>query len=159
MSSSPVAWHYKYPGGGIRQNSYGFFWEADGRELDRYIQSFNYADIKEVSIPVVLGHGYGDTIMFINIIDELANKYADKRIIIGTAFKEVFDFHNIEDKYANISVVHLNELRAIYWDKLNAGDPIYHWMNLNKWTGHIIDAYREIYINQNIWDVYNALQQ
>ena len=154
-----VAWHYKYPGGGIRQNAYGFFWEADDREYYRYLYGLGYKDTREDTIPVVLGHGYGDTIMFMNVIDELASVHKDKMIVVGTAFKEVFDFHRIEEKYSNIKVLHINEVLGVIYEGRIKGDPIYNWMNRNQWTGHIIDAYREIYINQNIWDVINALQQ
>ena len=70
-----------------------------------------------------------------------------------------FDFHRIEEKYSNIKVLHINEVLGVIYEGRIKGDPIYNWMNRNQWTGHIIDAYREIYINQNIWDVINALQQ
>ena len=94
-----------------------------------------------------------------NVIDELASVHKDKMIVVGTAFKEVFDFHRIEEKYSNIKVLHINEVSGVIYEGRIKGDPIYNWMNRNQWTGHIIDAYREIYINQNIWDVINALQQ
>ena len=151
-----VAWHYKYPSGGIRQGAYQFFWESDSREFERYIHTLAYPDIRDVAIPVLLHHGYGDTIMFINIVGEVAQKYDNHYVIIGTNFKEVFDYYNVTGIYKNVIVVTPHEFRLIFWEKATF-DPIYTWMSQVRWNNHIIDAYKEIYLNNNIWSIFNGL--
>lgn len=152
VAGNTLCWHYQYPSGGIRSTAYRFFWEADEREYYRYLEPFGYAHYDDVSIPVLLEHGYGDTIMFVNLISELSAKYFDKQIIIGTNFKEIFEYHKIEETFPNVKIVTTHDFKLIYWYNVQ-GDPIYKWMSKNKWQGHILDAYREIYIHRNIWEV------
>ena len=151
-----TAWHYKYPTGGIRQNAYEFFWDADEREFDRYLAQFDYTNIEDVAVPIILGHGYGDNIMFMNVIHDVVKKYHDKQIIISTSYPEVFAYYDIVTRYPNVKIMGNHEISMIFWNKIKT-DPIYHWMSKNKWQGHIIDAYYEIYVKNNIWDIHHEL--
>jgi SAM-dependent methyltransferase len=124
--TSIVTYHLKNPDGGTRQADNKWAYAYDHKEFMRLMA-------EEFRVRLIhLGTGMGDVLAFKNILPDLRNHY--DLLVIGTVFPQVFED---EEK------VHL----IPYEKALGFSDEnVYNWMADRKWTGHIIDAYREMYL-------------
>lgn len=89
---------------------------------------------KEVIIP--LDNGVGDHFAFKTILPELRKKY--NKITLAVCFPAIFE----DEK--DVNLISIAEAKNILpnFDGLN----IYQWMGERNWQGHIIEAFKELYL-------------
>ena len=77
-----------------------------------------------------LGVGIGDCLMFRNLIPELLAKY--KKVVIGSMYNQIFVGMGVD-------LVPYEQILGY------ANENVYDWCQDHHWTGHLMDAYREMY--------------
>lgn len=136
-------WHYRNPKGGIRSYSDSQMWKNDDDVFEKRIQGIEsksiYENKKKKKKFVFLENGRGDHVEFLMILPELLDKY--DHVTISCCFPDIFD------EYENDPRV---EICSTLETKPYIGNTeryhVYHYMGSRNWTGHIRDAYREIYL-------------
>ena len=80
-------------------------WEGDKPKLSHYL-----SELKPNNVLIPFGHGLGDTIMFLNVLDRLASLYP--KINFTLALQKGLGFEELEADIIckNISVVYTNDL-------------------------------------------------
>jgi len=129
-----VTYHYRNPEGGIRAHKDASMWDWDEKVFDAELQKWG-------TKLVVLDNGLGDHFMFLNILPELKAKY--KEVIISCCYPDVFEGQE------NCTLISIASVPKILKDKYN----IYGWMTDHKWEGHVIEAYKEMYLNDTMRNV------
>ena len=117
--------HFKSPHGGTRASDLEWAYAWDHAEFMQILEH-------EWGIKLIhLGVGLGDNFAFLNILPELLKKY--ERVIIGSCYPEVFDGQPVT---------------LIPYDKAKEAskENVYDWMSERSWTGHIVDAFRAMYL-------------
>lgn len=117
--------HMRQPTGGTRAADLEWAYAWDRDEFLRVM-----ADEFGVKL-IHLGVGLGDNFAFLNILPELQQRY--RKIVLGSVFPDVF---------AGDDVVVIPYDKA----KQQASENVYDWMAEHQWEGHIIDAYRAMYL-------------
>ncbi len=127
-------YHFRASQGGIRTHQDEELWDKDEESFINYLKN---QDIFKNVFWVYLPHGLGDTISFIPVLKEILEIEKDKRIIIGTAYPEVFE------EFEQVKIVPVAVFQKLYpeYENLN----VYKFMAENNWDKHIIEAYRRIY--------------
>jgi GT2 family glycosyltransferase len=117
--------HFKCPSGGTRVDGMEWAYAFDNKEFMNLME-------KEFGIKLItLGNGLGDHYSFKQILPELIKKY--NKVIIGCACPEVFEGDDVKIiSYADA--------------KRSSDDNVYNWMMEHGWKGHIVDAFREMYL-------------
>lgn len=117
--------HFKARKGGTREADYKWAYAFDHREFMEIME-------KEFSVKLIhLGVGLGDCLAFRNILPELKQKY--ETVVIGSIYPEVFE---------NDDVVLIPYEKAKEQSKENVYDEMSQW----NWRGHIVEAYRKMYL-------------
>jgi len=141
VDGDATTWHFRSPEGGIR--SYGPHPEYWAHDEQIFLKKLNEWGINLFNPKfIVLDCGLGDSYMFLNILPEIKEKYKNKKIIIAACYPDVFSNEGIE-------IVSVEEGKSIL---ANAGKNIneynvYHFCGKNKWQGHLIDAFRKLYLD------------
>ena len=119
-----ITYHFRQPKGGIRDNNHLFFFEHDERIFTSYLESIG---IKIIS----LDNGLGDHLVFLNLIEELLQKYS--LLIIGCCYPEVFEEYKNSNKIKLVPVGVTNPV---------TDDNIYKFMAENQWKTSVLSAYK-----------------
>ncbi len=117
--------HFKSPHGGTRASDLQWAYAWDQAEFLRVME-------QEFGIKLIhLGVGLGDNFAFLHILPELQQKY--RRVVLGSVYPDVFDD-------AGVTLIPYDKAKE------NTKDNVYDWMSEHNWTGHITDAFREMYL-------------
>jgi SAM-dependent methyltransferase len=117
--------HFKAPHGGTRATDleWGYAW--DQVEFLKVME-------QEWGIKLIhLGVGLGDCFAFKHILPDLQRKY--RHVILGSCYPEVFQ----DDR---VTLIPYEAAKA------NSTDNVYDWMAERNWSGHIIEAFRAMYL-------------
>lgn len=118
-------WHYESTGGCRTPEAEKSNEEMYNHDHQLFLQWLNFKKDKKKFY--VLNHGLGDHYMFLQAIG------LDKYALYAVCYPELFEGYNI------ISIGQAEQLI----DKKDY--DIYSWCERNKWTGSMVDAYREMY--------------
>jgi hypothetical protein len=135
IDNRALTWHYSYPQGGCREMKDSDI-TGQGRQHDDnvFIKYCDERNIAEGTQPLVIpiGHGYGDAIVFRNVLDKIL-PYYKKPVYIATNFPKVFEGINgvLTCSFSDALAIGLNSLEI----------SIYNYMARTNWKGHISDAY------------------
>ena len=145
-----VIWHFRNPEGGIRTFTDTKFWEDDEKVFDKKIEEWKsipaLPDRNVNLIPentddtylIVLNNGIGDHIAFSSILPEILKKY--NNVVLAVCYEFVFeDF--------DVPLISIAEANARIPGKLESYS-VYMWMVNHNWKKSIVEAYREMYINE-----------
>lgn len=127
VDPSIVTWHYRYPSGGIRTPGIHKM-EAFAHDEKIFRKELELSGYKMVT----LNGGLGDHFAFLKIVPELIDKH--KNLIIGCCHPDVFQ------DIPEVTVVPYGAIKNI------ASEDVYKYMADKNWTGHIVDAYRSLYL-------------
>jgi len=132
-----ITWHLKNKDGGIRdeKNTISMY-EHDEKIFDSYL---NIWDVNKTQNKLcVIDAGIGDHYAFKNIIPLLLKKY--KKLTVAVCYPDVF----FDEDKENINFISLEQSKQIFSGDIGMFN-IYVWMDKNKWTGSLTDAFKEFY--------------
>jgi FkbM family methyltransferase len=140
VTTDAITWHFRNPQGGIRDHANPDFWSNDDKIFKRKLASW--------SIPIEgkifqIDAGIGDTIVFMEILPKLIEKY--KKVIVGTYYALLF-------KNFPIQVMHPFQVKDIISEKAAELQNVYRKL----WTAHdkgrkltLLEAYQEMFLEDN----------
>jgi hypothetical protein len=138
VNPQALTWHFRQPKNGIRtfENS-PQFWAFDEKVFQFKLKEWGYEEPKLI----YLDNGKGDHIMFKTILPLLKEQFKQKRIIISACYRELFE----DEK--DVEIVSLDkgkDLCALFNKNLDDFN-IYKFCTDKNWTGHLIEAFMEMY--------------
>jgi glycosyltransferase involved in cell wall biosynthesis len=133
-------YHFRSPGGGIRDFHNHQLWEHDEKIFQGYLDLWGIGQKGKNGKMVILDSGLGDHYAFKNILPELRAKH--ENITIACCFPEVF-----HDE-PSLKLISIAEAKLMYGN-IDAYN-IYHFMGSNNWKQSLVKAFRQLYIgNEN----------
>lgn len=153
VAHDAISWHYRYPYGGIRQDNVVAMWYNDYKILGNYYAEHGLPTVLTDLFPMEAAHGIGDAYVLLSIMPEIV-KHVDgkRRMVLFTMYPEVFEgvrgieVFEMKDKFKILDAF-----------EIVVRDPIYRFCTLTKWDKHIKDAYREIYLTDDIWKMFEDI--
>ena len=130
-------WHFHYSAGGIRSDKDQQILFQDEQRFQNFLQRWG---VKTNNFKLIfLDSGRGDHYAFKTILPELFEKYKGVKIIIAACWHDCFwDIKNDDMLLCSLS------------DAAPIVDPaqhnIYGFMDKNKWTQSLTEAYRKMYL-------------
>jgi len=132
-----ITWHFQESTGGIRDNTRKEMWEHDEMIFKNFL--FDDWNIKPKDYHfIILDCGLGDHFAFKSILPEIKEKYKDKELVFSVCYPEVF-------KDDNIRLISISDARLLMGDDIDYYN-IYQFMDEHNWKDHIIDAFKEMYL-------------
>lgn len=135
-----VTWHYHSPTGGIRDDSKIEMWQHDDQIFSEKLKLWGIKPNEY--FPIILNNGLGDHLAFKTILPDILEKHKDKNIFLAVCYPEIFTEYTLN---SSVRVLSIAEIISTYGDDVKRFD-IYKWMTDNKWEGHIIDAFKNMYL-------------
>lgn len=135
-----VTWHYHTPTGGIRDNTKQEMWDSD--ELIFHEKLKLWGVKMNQYFPIILSNGLGDHLAFKTVIPEIIQKHGGKKILLAVCYPDLFKEYLSNP---NISIITIADALISFGNEMQRYD-IYQWMDSNNWDGHIIDAFRTLYL-------------
>lgn len=141
-----VMWHvHPDSGGGNVNKQKEDFFVADSLLYEKFMEKNN---IKKRKLKViVLDNGLGDHFAFLNILQEIKDKYPDRLIVIGACFPDVFE--GFIDKHCVLASI--AEIKLLFGLGIWNGGNVYRFMDRIKLSGgkiNLIDAFRMMYLSE-----------
>ena len=127
-----VTWHLRNPEGGIREHRDQAMWEHDERVFKEFLAKRGLA--AESYRPVVLDGGIGDHLAFCPVLEEMMKRW---KVRVYCVFPEVFLDYKVPTGSLEDAKRELGDI-----SRFNVYARMTDW----KWTGHITEAYRKIYL-------------
>ena len=134
-------WHYRYPQGGIRQETNGDMFASDEKKFQEWAKS-NKIEFKQ-PLFIQSCHALGDNYALIGIMPEIIAKHSDKTIVVGTGFTEEWT----KEKFP-IKIIDPNTfLQMVGQDYFNRASIYNHLGTLSKfgYDCHIKEAFEIMY--------------
>lgn len=140
INTGTTIWHYRFPIGGIRQETKGEMWENDEGVFQKWIHD-NKIQLNQPLFCFV-SHGLGDNYAFLSILPELKEKWKDRKIIIGASYPDVFKGE------LGITLTNAATMEALVGRQFCENASIYRWMGFMDQFGfkpNLQDSYRYMY--------------
>jgi len=142
VNPKAVTWHYAEPTGGIRTYSkHPDYWANDEQIFQRKLSEWG-VKMNQYKF-IILDCGLGDTLMFLNILPEIKNKYGkDHKIVLAVCFPEVFQ----DEK--DVTLISIAEAKMICANSSMDFDSfnVYKWAIGHGHSAHLIEAFRKLYL-------------
>jgi len=137
VNADATVWHFREEKGGIRSYHDHSLWDHDEKIFRGLLNLWGVTSNEKKF--VVLDNGLGDHYAFKNILKELKNKY--RKIVIACCFPDVFHDES------GLELISIAEAKLIFGniDTFN----IYKFMEDNKWSKSITEAFKALYANHN----------
>lgn len=136
VTPNVITWHSRAPEGGIRSYRDPSLWDHDEKIFQKFLKDLKINKNDE-SFYVVLNGGIGDHFMFRNLLPMLKEKHGNK-LILSVCYPEVFE--NDE-----VTLISIQEAKNRFNGNIEKFD-IYQWCGIRKWDKPLIDAYRQMYL-------------
>jgi FkbM family methyltransferase len=141
VTTSAVTWHFRNPQGGIRDHGNPDFWANDDKIFQRKLASWV---VKTEGKIFQIDAGIGDTIVFMEILPKLIEKYG--KVIVGTYYALLF-------KNFPIQVMHPFQVKDILGEKVCEIQNVYRYLWQESDKGRKINlqtAYEEMFLQEKI---------
>ncbi len=128
-----ITWHLREPSGGTRSHQDQSFWEHDEIIFSQKMIKWG---ISNDPFYIVLDCGMGDHIALLSVLPELKEKYDN--IVIAACYPEIFENESIK-------IISIEKAKKTLVSDLKEFN-IYKKMTDWRWTKHICDAFRKMYL-------------
>lgn len=133
VDSSVKTWHFRYPEGGIREETNLGLWEHDEKIFQEKMREWGVNSKPQKQI--VLDNGVGDHIVFKTLLPDLKKKYDE--ITLYVCYPEIF-----EDSGVKLKSIAEAKKEVVDIDRFN----VYRFMGVTDWNRSLEEAYRTMYL-------------
>lgn len=137
VNPESVTWHFQAPQGGIRTYTQREYWEHDEQIFLKKLKEWD-VQARETKV-IALNSGLGDHLIFSTILDEIKEKYKDKRLILAVCYPEVF-----ED--SGVPLISIAEAEAMIGKAAVDEQNVYKYCWDRKWQKPLVEAYKGMFL-------------
>ena len=148
INPQALTWHVRQPKNGIRSfEDHPEFWAFDEKVFQFKVREWGYEEPKLI----VLDNGKGDHIMFKKIFPLLKEQYKNKKIVLAPCYPEIFK----DEKDVEMITLDQGKDMCCLFNKSPDDFNIYKFCTDRNWTGHLCDAFMEMYGVQKVESIPN----